>query len=427
VTDPDRPSRADAEAPFAGGDPAMPDGWVLEAPGVGGVGHARTDPGSVADVAVPGVAAQPAAIEWPAADVRSTADVTAAAAPAVEALAWTPESAAPSTDDLLEWPAAESRPASTWVETATNRAHVTASGGGLDPGGLLSTTRAVDGRLARVHLRGGLLTLARASLEQMAGVGALDREALADLAEARWRSGDLEGAAEAAVAHLDAGGDEPMAHLIVAEEADRQGSIVDARRHAAVVRERVAAGLDRLFAGETRSTAWPMELPDWMDDGATAPGRWGLLAGGHEVADPEPGRWRLVPPPVSGAPVARPRVSLATAALGAGQTTLDQLALGRAAGQELEAAERELALGFVSEAVDRLALVLRFDPALAPVILSMADRALLAPGDRHASQAAIHLLRGDAYRGLGRETEAADAYQEAMRALSARATVKETQ
>jgi tetratricopeptide (TPR) repeat protein len=348
-------------------------------------------------------------------------------AAAVEPPAWTPGSAHPATEDLLEWPAAESRPPTSWVETATNRSHVTASGGGLDAAGSPSGTRAVDGRLARVHLRGGLLTLARASLEQMAGVGALDREALADLAEARWRSGDLEGAAEAAVAHLDAGGDEPIAHLIVAEEADRQGSIVDARRHAAVVRERVAAGLDRLFAGEVRSTAWPMEHPDWMDDRATAPGRWGLLAGGREVADPQPAQWRLVPPPATGAPVPRARVSLATAALAAGQTTLDQLALGRAAGQELEAAERELSLGLVADAIDRLALVLRFDPALAPVILSMADRALLAPGDRHQGQVAIHLLRGDAYRGLGRDTEAADAYQEAMRALSARATVKETQ
>jgi tetratricopeptide (TPR) repeat protein len=169
-----------------------------------------------------------------------------------------------------------------------------------------------------------------------------------------------------------------------------------------------------------------MEMPDWMDDGATGPGRWGLLAGGREVAEPDPGRWRLMPPPTSGAPAPRARVSLATAALGVGQTTLAQLALGRAAGQELEAAERELALGLVADAIDRLALVLRFDPALAPVILSMADRALLAPADRHQGQVAIHLLRGDAYRGLGRETEAADAYQEAMRALSARATVKET-
>src|SRR5918996_6129212 len=72
-------------------------------------------------------------------------------------------------------------------------------------------TRDVDVRLARIHLRGGLLALARAELETMAGQGTLDRSALADLAEVRWRGGDLVGAGEAVQAHLDAGGDELMA------------------------------------------------------------------------------------------------------------------------------------------------------------------------------------------------------------------------
>ena len=322
------------------------------------------------------------------------------------------------------WPAMDDRPATSWAETASARAHLGAGLGREDDPGARVARRAADGRLARVHLRGGLLTLARASLEQMAGVGALDREALVDLAEARWRSGDLEGAAEAATAHLEAAGDEPLAHLIVAEEADRQGSLVDARRHAAVVRARVGTGLDRLFAGEVRSTAWSMEAADWMDEGATGPGRWGLLAGGREVADPEPRSWRMLPPPSAGSPVARPRV--ARAAAPAGPSTLDQLELGRTAGAELEAAELELARGAVTDAVDRLALVLRFDPELAPVILSMADRALMAPGDREQGLVALQLLRGDADRVLGLELEAVDAYQESMRALSARATVKES-
>ena len=325
------------------------------------------------------------------------------------------------------WPAAEAPSGPTWAETASARARLGIGEAVDEDPRTRIRQRAVDGRLARVHLRGGLLTLARASLEQMAGVGALDREALADLAEARWRSGDLEGAAEAATAHLDAGGDEPLAHLIVAEEADRQGSLVEARRHAAVVRERVGVGLDRLFAGEVRSTAWPMEGVDWMDDGATGPGRWGLLSGGHEVAHPEPRSWRLVPPPDAGSPVARPRVALVVAAPAAsGPTTLEQLELGRAAGEELERAELELARGLVVDAVDRLSLVLRFDPALAPVILSMADRALMAPGDREVGLVALNLLRGDAYRGVGREIEAAEAYQESMRALSARTMPKES-
>ena len=74
-----------------------------------------------------------------------------------------------------------------------------------------AATRSADARLARVHLRGGLLTLARATLEGMAGAGTLDRDAMADLAEVRWRSGDLEGAADAARAHQASGGEEPLA------------------------------------------------------------------------------------------------------------------------------------------------------------------------------------------------------------------------
>ena len=288
----------------------------------------------------------------------------------------------------------------------------------------------MDGRLARVHLRGGLLTLARASLEQMAGVGALDREALADLAEARWRSGDLEGAAEAAVAHP-----RPAARADGAPDRGRgpprHREQADARRH----RGEVARGSAEAWTGCSRgSRAAPrgrLELPDWMDGARADPAAGACSPGAARSRDPEPGTWRLVPPPGSD------RRSPGRAALAAAMpprrpadpATLDQAAaaLGRAAGEELEVAEQELAMGLIPDAVDRLALVLRFDPALAPVILSMADRALMAPGDRQQGLVALHLLRGDAYRGLGREMEAADAYQEAMRALSARATVKESQ
>jgi tetratricopeptide (TPR) repeat protein len=106
---------------------------------------------------------------------------------------------------------------------------------------------------------------------------------------------------------------------------------------------------------------------------------------------------------------------------------LDRPDLGRAAGHELDAAEGELARGQLAEAVDRLALVLRYDPALAPAILALADRALATSGGRTTGMVALHLLRGDAYRGLGREVEAAEAYQESLRALEARAIAKESQ
>ena len=65
-----------------------------------------------------------------------------------------------------------------------------AAGAGTQPEG-----RSVEARLARLHLRTGMLALARAELETLAARGELDSTALADLAEARWRSGDLRGVA----------------------------------------------------------------------------------------------------------------------------------------------------------------------------------------------------------------------------------------
>jgi hypothetical protein len=62
----------------------------------------------------------------------------------------------------------------------------------------LAGERDIDLVVARLHVRLGSLQLARAELEEMAGKGTLDDEGLLDLAEARWRTGDLAGAGEAA-------------------------------------------------------------------------------------------------------------------------------------------------------------------------------------------------------------------------------------
>ncbi len=300
--------------------------------------------------------------------------------------------------------------------------------------------RTADARLARLHLRGGLLTLARAELEQMAGASSLDREALVDLAEARWRSGDLAGAAEAAEAHLAVGGEEPMAILIAAEQAEREGRILDARQRATLVQQRIGEGIERLFAGERRSTVWPVAAPGWMDTGAGAPGRWGLLVGGAEVADPDPGTWPTAPGTMSDAlgiqhTSAAGRAALRTRASGlTGSTaTTDMLqSAGRQSVEHLDAAEADLARGDIGSMVDRLALLLRLDASLAPVILSIAERAIEGVGDtppdpaRTANTASLQLLRGDIYRGLGRDQDAADAYQEALRALPGRAITMES-
>ena len=52
-------------------------------------------------------------------------------------------------------------------------------------------------QLARLHLRVGSLLIARAELEALATAGSIGAAGLADLAEARWRSGNLEAAGAA--------------------------------------------------------------------------------------------------------------------------------------------------------------------------------------------------------------------------------------
>ena len=78
----------------------------------------------------------------------------------------------------------------------------------------LASQRDIDLVLARLHLRLGSLQLARAELEEMAGKAILDDEGLIDLAEARWRTGDLAGAGEAANVAL-ASGNEAIVALVM--------------------------------------------------------------------------------------------------------------------------------------------------------------------------------------------------------------------
>ena len=305
--------------------------------------------------------------------------------------------------------------------------------------------RSADARLARLHLRGGLIALARAELEHMAGAGTLDREALVDLAEARWRSGDVDGAAEAAEAHLAAGGREPIAHVVAAEALDRRGHMIDARGHSALVMERLGRGVERLFAGESRSSAWPSEIAG-RDGHAVprTPGRWGLLVGGSEVADPDADTWVLVEPPDAmhadgqlgvGAP--RNGKSFATRA-GAppGPVLLTPVGPGASLVRACRCRPRrrsrargrrgQIARGELAGVPERLALLLRMDRALAPVILSLADRVIATRAPDASSLSALHLLRGDVYRSLGREAEATAAFQEAMRALAGRPIPEES-
>ncbi|MDH4141100.1 MAG: hypothetical protein OEV61_00660, partial [Chloroflexota bacterium] len=120
--------------------------------------------------------------------------------------------------------------------------------------------READLALAGVHLRLGLLALARAELETLAGRDALDESGLVDLAETRWRTGDIVGAGEAAAAALDPDGGGPLVALVVAAEAAlSRGRPSEARGYATRAMEQADVSIDVIFAGMPRGPMWPAD------------------------------------------------------------------------------------------------------------------------------------------------------------------------
>jgi hypothetical protein len=412
-------------------------------------------------------AAEPPTLEPEVApDAEPPVALAAAAAltPDLPQVTYEPDDVTPSDDAAAPWPdfapinrVADADGNGAGVErlpTAT-QAHRLRLERPVDAGTMPRTS---ESRLGRLHLRGGMLGLARASLEQLAGTETLDGEALADLAETRWRTGDLEGGAEAAEAHLQARGDEPIARIIAAEWSAHEGRILDARQLATQVQGQVGEGLERLFAGEPRSAVWPPATPGWMDLGAAYPGRFGLLVGGAEVADPDGTTWPTAPLDAA----VDPRLIAASSALA--HTSPNPVPLlppqdpeeaSREADRQLQAAERDLARGDLVALADRLGLLLRRDPALAPVILSITEHALDVTAQRTAGDvaptatpsaetvaaepaarggpsrpapgvASLQMLRGDILRGLGQDADATRAYQAASRSLPGRAITRES-
>ena len=253
--------------------------------------------------------------------------------------------------------------------------------------------RSADLVLAGVHLRLGSLALARAELETLAGRDALDPEGILDLAEARWRTGDVEGAGEAAGLVLE-DEDGPLVALIVAAEAAAaDGSI------------------DRIFAGMPRSPAWPPDpaapppAPTTMFDpphglasdrarqGHRQPPRRGPATAEPMRSGPEPVAAETLPPdPTIGLWGDASEIHAPTdAVLPSASESLDR---GRAA----------IESGDLVEASVQLALVLRLSTPLAPAVLDLvADRA----------EPELAFVCGDAYRLVGRELDARRAYARA--------------
>jgi hypothetical protein len=245
--------------------------------------------------------------------------------------------------------------------------------------GSWTRSRPVDLVLARLHLRTGSLGLARAELEALAGSASLDDAAVLDLAEARWRTGDLAGAGDAVEAYLATGGEEITALVIAAEAIASTGRSAEARTLMGRALRAADGSIDALFAGMPRSPMWP---PD----------------------HPRPGVAPEAPPFVtSSLPAARPAHEAIGAPAGEGPVGEEggagQLAAGR---QRLDRGELETAAA-------HLALALRQSPALAPSVVD------LVPAGRSP---ALDLVRGDAFRLLGQELEARQAFALAAAALA---------
>jgi hypothetical protein len=234
------------------------------------------------------------------------------------------------------------------------------------------TERSAELRLARLHLRTGALALARAELETLAGAGSLDDEALLDLAEVRWRTDDLTGAGEAAAAYIASGREALIALVVAAEATAALGRPGEARRLAGRALEIVDGPIEAIFAGMPRSDVWPVGPVEHV---APTP------------VEPWPGV------------VAVPMAVTGGSSSGDAGRQPDPAA-------ELAAARAALAAGDRAGAAIRLAVLLRLAPALAPAVL---DVAAAEPGPE------FDLVRGDALRLVGRETQARRAFAAAAR------------
>ena len=261
--------------------------------------------------------------------------------------------------------------------------------------------------LARVHLLLGSLSLARTELETLAGRGTLDDDAIRDLAEARWRTGDVSGAGKAAAAWLEGHPDDILGLVIAAEAQAALGRPGEARRLAGRALERADGSLDPVFAGMQRSAIWPVES-------GSAIGPVGLLFDdlhpGPLAVRPLPsaarldGRTGIAPrstgdgpidpfEPAHPAPPATGPSLWGEDAAGIAPTdpdALDPTTLFHQARVALEA-------GHAADAATGLILALRASPGLAPAVLDLLSG---------RSESILALVRGDAQRVVGREVEA---------------------
>jgi hypothetical protein len=277
-----------------------------------------------------------------------------------------------------------------------------------------------DRRLAAIHLRMGQLGLARAELEALAGAGELDDRTLLVLAEARWRTGDLTGAGEAAQAYLATGGDDVVAFVIAAEATAAVGRPSEARRLAGRVLERADRPLDQIFAGQRRSMIWPVDTseaatPEVMFPRAAHEAQTEVITT-PSVPESTPVSDVLEQQAAPAEAVSSAEATEAVPATGSeGFWDLETIREDEVPepGVALVAARANLAAGDVPAAALHLGLTIRIGPDLAGEVLEIIE----AQQDRSPE---LDLIRGDALRLLGREDDARRAYADASLAIVSR-------
>jgi hypothetical protein len=268
-----------------------------------------------------------------------------------------------------------------------------------------SDERAADLVLARLHLRLGSFGLARAELETMAGRNALDDDGIRDLAEVRWRTGDLSGAAAAAAAYLESQPDDVLSLVITAEIQAHLGRPGEARRLAGQALAGSPGPIDTLFAGMPRSSVWPVDGGGPIEPAGTLfadlepPSAWAMAEGeqaAHANRTAEPG---------SGERAAEPEST------GPGLWEAQENTIARALPNPAELLARArvaLEADRPGQAAAGMALALRADPSLAPAVLDLiAGR----------SEPVLALVRGDANTIVGHGAEAMRDYAAAVAAI----------
>jgi hypothetical protein len=240
----------------------------------------------------------------------------------------------------------------------------------------------------------------------MAGRNALDDQGIRDLAEVRWRTGDLAGAGDAAVAYLEGQPDDVLALVIAAEMQAHLGRPGEARRLAGRALAASTGPIDALFAGMPRASVWPVDTGGPVEPAETlfadlvaASPAWAVTASpagdgatetAEELADTE---------------------TTSTEALGPGLWEAHESTAAQALPDPTELLSRArtaLAADRPGQAAAALALALRAEPSLAPTVLElMAGR----------SEPVLALVRGDAHRIVGHEAEAMRDYAAAVAAI----------